>query len=518
MTCVLKERFKIEYISDASASYLVAKGSSQEDIFHYQVEMIANNSIRGILPFCERQKNDTVNIYYEITSRISLSRFLSRKKLSKEEFLDIIGSITETMLECGSYLLSERCLILDDDFIYIKPDSLEVFLVYLPVEQEIDVVQNFREFLVNLVVYSANILEEENDNFLQKLLSYARTETFSIKGFSALLKTIRSGRAAVPEEGAQVEKKEFQLKTVPVKRGITHNPKSLISESRRPGELIPTEIPASQAAKENGPEKKKLEIRREKVSSSGKHEKNSTAISNIKRFFLIGAALSQLLFAVIAVQAWKYAVFLGGDSNSAISGIALIILGIDYFLYKRVFRYERITVKIPPGENDNEKPFLKKEAFDQKAKAEKNLKTDEPSSSSPFLYKEEQVLCGQQEQAARGTNPAETTILGTRGRFCACLQGSRDGAIFEIPVVGESFVIGRLADQVDHVSNNSAVGKVHAEILCRGGAYHIKDLNSRNGTFLNGNRIESNMEFEIKNNDVISFANSEYIFLTPEAK
>jgi len=43
----------------------------------------------------------------------------------------------------------------------------------------------------------------------------------------------------------------------------------------------------------------------------------------------------------------------------------------------------------------------------------------------------------------------------------------------------------------------------------------VKDLNSKNGTFVNGVRIAANTEYEIKNNDKITFANSEYVFIIP---
>jgi pSer/pThr/pTyr-binding forkhead associated (FHA) protein len=67
--------------------------------------------------------------------------------------------------------------------------------------------------------------------------------------------------------------------------------------------------------------------------------------------------------------------------------------------------------------------------------------------------------------------------------------------------------------QSDYVSSNNAVGKLHAEIINKDGIYYLKDLNSRNGTFINGERIVSNIEHLLQGNDTISFATSEYRFL-----
>ena len=76
-------------------------------------------------------------------------------------------------------------------------------------------------------------------------------------------------------------------------------------------------------------------------------------------------------------------------------------------------------------------------------------------------------------------------------------------------------VIGRLPDLVDFVVQNMSVGKVHAEIICRDGEYYIRDLNSRNGTYINGEKINSNTDYRIKNGDTVTLANCDYEFVVP---
>ena len=75
--------------------------------------------------------------------------------------------------------------------------------------------------------------------------------------------------------------------------------------------------------------------------------------------------------------------------------------------------------------------------------------------------------------------------------------------------------MGRLEEQVDYTCKSNVIGKIHAEITKRDGQYYIKDLNSRNGTFVNSERIDSNKEYEIKHNDRVSLANCEYTFIVP---
>ncbi|HWR60596.1 MAG TPA: FHA domain-containing protein, partial [Clostridia bacterium] len=80
-------------------------------------------------------------------------------------------------------------------------------------------------------------------------------------------------------------------------------------------------------------------------------------------------------------------------------------------------------------------------------------------------------------------------------------------------IIGKDrFTIGRLGSMVDHVIPDGTIGKLHAEIISREGSYYLTDLNSKNGTYINGERIASNMEYEITGSCRIRFSNYEYLF------
>ncbi|MGB8355297.1 MAG: FHA domain-containing protein [Chthoniobacteraceae bacterium] len=52
-------------------------------------------------------------------------------------------------------------------------------------------------------------------------------------------------------------------------------------------------------------------------------------------------------------------------------------------------------------------------------------------------------------------------------------------------LTGDTITIGRLSDNTIQIDNIS-VSSHHAELTLSGGDYHLKDMNSTNGTFLNG--------------------------------
>ncbi len=80
--------------------------------------------------------------------------------------------------------------------------------------------------------------------------------------------------------------------------------------------------------------------------------------------------------------------------------------------------------------------------------------------------------------------------------------GENSGAQFELAT--NPIVLGRSTDADVQVSSTFVSGR-HAEISELNGRHTIRDLGSRNGTFCNGRRLDSN-PFLIKHGDVIELA------------
>ena len=85
----------------------------------------------------------------------------------------------------------------------------------------------------------------------------------------------------------------------------------------------------------------------------------------------------------------------------------------------------------------------------------------------------------------------------------------------KIEVTQTPFVIGKY-NTIYHLDyaiyGNDKVSRNHAEIICQSGRYLLKDNQSRNGTFLNGHRIDPNRPEELKNGDQIRLYNESFMF------
>ncbi|MEY8369073.1 FHA domain-containing protein [Anaerovoracaceae bacterium 42-11] len=72
--------------------------------------------------------------------------------------------------------------------------------------------------------------------------------------------------------------------------------------------------------------------------------------------------------------------------------------------------------------------------------------------------------------------------------------------------------IGKNTQCSIRLTENVAVSRLHAELLVKNGTCYIRDLGSKNGTFVEDFKIPPETEMEIKDGQTLKFANEEFLF------
>lgn len=83
---------------------------------------------------------------------------------------------------------------------------------------------------------------------------------------------------------------------------------------------------------------------------------------------------------------------------------------------------------------------------------------------------------------------------------------------YHIPMEHLPVTVGKMAGAVDVVLNEASVSRLHARISREGNRFFITDLNSTNGTFRNGMRLEPNASEIIEPGDEIGIGKLKFIY------
>lgn len=514
------KKFEFNYESSATGSFLVVSTDAGENVLLYQVEMLASNPNKNILPLDIRQKDAKYNFYYNITSKLALSQYLKRNKLKRNDFINIFKDITKTILSAKDYLLSDRSFILNEDYIFIDPNTMDVSLVYLPLNIENNVNEQLKNFTMNFIMFSANIEENNSDNFLQRILNLLKSDTFNILEFNKLLNDLEA-ESGMPKP--VVQNPAVSEQNVPLQASPTPAP----PKPNIPGQDIPkTSVPKPQTPKP-GPIRPNVpktapqgQVAQRPSKPVNTNEKTVVKMKYKTSVIIIGAVLQAVIVIGSVVLLASGAMdSLGNEPIVNILGIGILAGAISYALWKTILneknKVETVTKVV---EKPDPRPQINMEK--RNFTTVPNMPNVPPRNNTPSQPEYNFNNAGNARNPLNETtvifptHVEETVYLGTSNSY-PYLQGTVNGVTEQIIINKPSFIIGRLKSQVDYISQNNAVGKVHAEIISRDGRYFVKDLNSKNGTFVNGVRIAANTEYEIKNNDKITFANSEYVFIIP---
>lgn len=111
-------------------------------------------------------------------------------------------------------------------------------------------------------------------------------------------------------------------------------------------------------------------------------------------------------------------------------------------------------------------------------------------------------------------NKNETVFLGTGEGLAAkaLLEIKRNNEIERVYIDRDSFIVGRGA-KVNYADSSKGISRAHFEIIKTESGYGIKDLFSKNGTYLNSQQITPNKFYPLKSGDVIAIGNLYFTFL-----
>jgi len=149
-----------EFIRSLHANYERVLLDRQPDEKRYQYCMISRGGIKGLLPCSLRYMNGLAYLYYDITSKQSVTQIYSQKCIDREWVKDFVWSVKYAQEEMSRFLLDSRNLLWFPEQIFQDPEKNDFSFFYLPYYEGDNGFLRLLEYLVEHIDYKDNDLVE----------------------------------------------------------------------------------------------------------------------------------------------------------------------------------------------------------------------------------------------------------------------------------------------------------------------------------------------------------------------
>ncbi len=446
---------KPEFKRDLNNNYMILSDESLANSDDYRVRMLISNKIPFILKCNVRKFDQATKYYYEITSKHPISRVFEKKKIRKEELNILITSFLKVLESSSEYLLNSNDFMIEPEYIYMDIETNQIYFCYMPGFEK-DISQSFHT-LTSYILERIDHDDKYTVATAYELYRQTMNDNYSLRN---ILNSITKEESK--EEYSTPEEIELEKKAINQDRKDTENTKELKNKTMK-------------------------ELQKSK-----------------RPFFLLGglvivSALTLLFYFLYQNRAVIKAIEVNKDILLKCGGVFIIIIVIIiYSIYKHTQSKK---------EEESDRLIIVEENKEFTPKFEKKREiTFEPVT---VIHKEE-LQNESKKEDMESSCYGNTVLLNYRvsNKRLICTNGTFQS--FDLKE--KTFLIGKMQEHVDGVVLDERISRIHAEIKKIDSNFFLTDLNSTNGTFHNGRRLEANETVEIHSEDMIRFATVEYVF------
>lgn len=439
----------VTYRREMKHNYLIIE-QDKSGTEGYEIDMLKENQINGLLKFHLKQIDDHRYFYYEITSKQPLNRILEFHSLDKEELKGLITGIAQILNRLPVYLLKENQILLEPEFIYLEPEHFVVSLCLIP-GRDIKFSQEMTE-LLRYLLGKVNHQDKECVVMAYALYQESLKDNYSIDTLTELVGSHNTSLEAGQERG---ERNHLDL----------------------------TESGEDQCGFTDA-QREEIQIIQEFAQSAQTKASGFVAWKPLM--------ISSAVMAVSAVLIWSIFGYGGVKKNWYIvlaAGILSSLFGIIKSGGKNELKHLVEDGTKGYSDYEEEQEEWQNAFYENKEEPQTSLK----SAGVEDLMQTVLLTNNQRD--------TEVRILKAAG------SGNQDIAITYTP-----YLIGKQEGLVDYVLEGEAISRIHAKIEKDGSDYLISDLNSTNGTYVNGRLLETNETVLLNMGDEIFIANFAFIF------
>ena len=478
---------RAEYKRDMNHNYLILYGEDEINTDAYQVRMLVGNVIPSVLKCRIQGMDGRFLIYFDITSKQALNILYEERKMKIEDLNLIFGGFVQVMEDAAEYLINPGQFLLSPEYIYADVEKKKIYFCMMP-GYEKDIKNQF-QLLAEYIL--PKIDHEDSQAVLLGYGVYKRTmeDCFHLEHIKEELYKVQGQKDREKEAEKDIWKSGEENQDVL----NIHIQEDYLEDDESGMEFV---------REGEAPKKRGL----------------------LYKAGMIGVAAVLLCLITVAVLSG----YLPYMETGTVLGI-IIVLAAGVMLVTYIIKKKK-NPGIYPRKNIRER---ENETLRKKTKTNTEIKTNtadyDKSGSEWFgrdslemseINKVKQQIPTEEKREKRlyeQSHPdyGETVVLSAGAvSGPASLVSKEPGELATIYLNEDLTVIGKLENACDAVIDLPTVSRIHAKIRKREEAYYLTDMNSRNGTSVNGRLLRPEEEYQLEPEDEIDFAQARYIFLS----
>lgn len=435
----------------------------------YQDKLFQYHEVPYFLQYEVRETNGTEIICYRLKYRTTIKSVMGHLPFTLTRLKNMADSMIGALETTEEYLLEFDGILWKTENVFLEADTGKLQFCYYKGDNKCS--GSLKDFLME-IMQAVDKKQEEAVLFILQFYNLVTEENCSLE----TLKEFRNKR--IGREDGMEEKEDFR-------------------ERENLSENIVFE--AENILLEKDSEKDKT---KRKKGNKEKEEETSRVCRVVKILLISIAAADMLLILCLIFDILTY-----GYMKYLFIGLAvLIILTIIYMqMTKEETPDEMMQDYFEEQKNQNGDSDIRQRIESNRYEEKATIISEKPQKEVTNGERGETRLLTVEEKAGYAEEIVEEDEVK---QLCLVpLEGSRYPKIY---FDEESIVIGCMAESCNYILEEMGVSRMHAKLIPKLDGLFLLDLNSTNGTYLNGELIESGREYKLEEGDMVVFARCEF--------
>lgn len=473
---------QVYFKKEGMTNYMVVpfEGELTED---YQNCLFQYHQVPHFLQYEVRQINGKQSLYYKLEYRTTLKSVLGHLQLTYSRLKNMIACMISAMEITEEYLLEQDGIVWKADRIFIEADTGNLQFCYDPVKGE----ENGLKKLLMEIVQFVNRQDEKSILFILKFYNILTEPECNLEDLKAYVKDA-------------MQDLFFQ------KNGD-------FPYWEKSNDFLEQRDEKQCRAKDSDPLwQNSLMKEGQNEENEGEKEQKTLAERIVQVLLIVTAGINILLIGCLLfnILTYDYIRYL------FISMGALIVFTIIYMNVSKEETPDEMMQAFFEGNKEeftDEKNGINNRIEGTNAKKPEDRQEYRGLDQIQWGNSEDTLICGETSvliNADMLPKEDKTAIVKEEDNQCLYLESIEKGKYDPIFIKKQSIILGTMAEGCNYILMERGISRMHAKLIEREDDLYLLDLNSTNGTYLNGEMIESGQEYKLEEGDMVAFALSEF--------